>query len=138
MVWVIPVNSCTFIMMFKAENHIRNIRHIVLMWFILFALSPCVVKGVLLSAANAAYSKPLKKSKTTAPTSSCQYSQNENQQIPVVKQPDTHKEIEPFNVSENLFFVVRFTKINGKYSKTPSGNSLPKYILYKCLKLDVA
>lgn len=125
-------------MMFKTGNHIRNMRHIVLMWFILFALSPCVVKGVLFSVADAGYSKPLKKSKTTAPTSSCQYSQNDNQQISVVKQSDTNKEIEPYNVSGKLFFVVRSTKIKDKYSNTYSGDSPPKYILYKRLKLDVA
>ena len=113
-------------------------KHILLMWFALFALSPCVVKEVLFSVANAEYSKPLNKSKTITPTNSCQYSQNDNQRISVVKQSDTNKEIEPFDVSENLFFVVRSTKINSKYSKTSSGNSPPKYILYKRLKLDVA
>ena len=124
--------------MFKAKNHIKNMKHILLMWFALFALSPCVVKEVLFSVANAEYSKPLNKSKTTTPTNSCQYSQNDNQQISVVRKSNTNQEIEPFDVSENLFFVVCSTKINGKYTKTSSGNSPPKYILYKRLKLDVA
>lgn len=124
--------------MFKTKNHIRNVRHILLMLFVLFALSPCVVKEAMFSLANAEYAKPLNMSKATAPTNSCQYSQNDRQQNSVVKQSDINKEIEPFNVSENLFFVVRSTKINNKYSKKSSGNSPPKYILYKRLKLDVA
>ncbi|MDD3772229.1 MAG: hypothetical protein RBT46_01530 [Weeksellaceae bacterium] len=124
--------------MFKTKNHIRNTQHIVLMWFVLFALSPCVVKEAFFGISNTEYAKPFNKTRTITPTNSCQYSQNEKQQISVVKQSDINKEIEPFVVSENLFFAVRSIKINNKYSKNSSGNSPPKYILYKRLKLHIA
>lgn len=124
--------------MFKAKQNIKNLKRLLWVWFAFFALSPCVVKEAMFSVVNAEYLQPLNKSKTTAPTSSCQYSQNENQQISVVKQSKINKQTEPAEVSGNLFFVVRSVGINPRYSKTISGNSPPKYILYKRLKLDVA
>ncbi len=124
--------------MLKTENHIRNTKHILLMWVVLFSLSPCIVKEALFSSASVGYAKPLNKSKTTAPTNSCQYSLNENQQVSVVKQSKINKQIEPTDFSEKRLFVIRSTKIHGNYSKTFSGNGPPKYILYKRLKLDVA
>lgn len=124
--------------MFEAKPHIGNVKHIVLMWFVLFALSPCVVKEALFSVANVEYAKPTNKTKTTAPTNACQYSQNDNQQISVTRKANIGNHTEPADVSVNLFFVVRSIGINTKYSKTFSGNSPPKYILYKRLKLDVA
>jgi len=124
--------------MLKAKSHIKKLKHILCVYFALFALSPCVVKEALFSVANVEYAKPLNKTKTTAPTSSCQYSQNDKQQISVVKQSKINKQTEPAEVSEILFFVVRSVGINTNYPKTTSGNSPPKYILYKRLKLDVA
>lgn len=113
-------------------------KHIFWVWFALFALSPCVVKEAIFNVVNAEYSQPLNKSKTTAPTNSCQYSQNDKQQVSVVKQSKINKQTEPAEVAKNLFFVVRSIGINTNYSNTTSGNSPPKYILYKRLKLDVA
>ncbi len=84
------------------------------------------------------YAKPLNKSKTIAPTSSCSYSQNDNQQISVVKKAKINKEIEPVQVVNNLCFTVLSSKVYNDYSKTSSGNSPPKYILYKRLKIDIA
>lgn len=108
------------------------------MWFVLFALSPCVVKEALFSIANVEYAKPTNKTKTTAPTSACQYSQNDNQQISVTRKATIGKRMEPVSVSVNPYFVARSIGINAKYSKTFSGNSPPMYILYKRLKLDIA
>ncbi len=106
------------------------------MWFVLFALSPCVVKEAFFSLANAEYIKPINKTKSTAPTN-CHYSQKDNQQISITKETNINKQVEPVKISENLFFVVRSTKIKSKYSTNSLGNSPPKYILYKRLKLDV-
>lgn len=124
--------------MSKIAGYIRNAKHILLMCFILFALSPCIVKEVLFGPAIVEYAKPLNKSKTTTQTNSCQYSQTENQQISVVKQTKINKQTEPVDFLASQPFVARSAKILGKYSKTFSGNSLPKYILYKRLKLDIA
>lgn len=124
--------------MTKKESHIKKIRHIVLMWFVLFSLSPCTVKEALSQVVSTDYAKPLNKSKTIAPTTSCSYSQNDNQQISVVKKAKINKEIEPVQVVNNSCFVVLSPKGYNDYSKTSSGNSPPKYILYKRLKIDIA
>lgn len=124
--------------MTKKESHIKNFRHTVLMWFVLFSLSPCTVKEALSQVVSTDYAKPLNKSKTFAPTTSCSYSQNDNQQISVVKKAKINKEIESDQVVNNSCFVVLSSKGYNDYSKTSSGNSPPKYILYKRLKIDIA
>lgn len=123
--------------MLKTTSHIRTARHILLMWFVLFALSPCIVKETLFSGINVEYAQPLNKSKTTTPTNSCQYSQNDNRQISVVKQSNINKQTEPVDISGNQHWIARSAKIYGNHSKTFPGNSPPKYILYKRLKIAI-
>ena len=106
------------------------------MWFVLFSISPCSVKEALFYSVNTDYAKPFNKSKTSAPASSCSYSQNDNTQTSVVKKSKVYKRIDPVNVSNNLYFAVLSAKVYNDYSKT-SGNSPPKYILYKRLKIDI-
>jgi len=122
----------------KIKNYIEDLRHILLMWFVLFSFAPCTVKEVLRHSVTTDYAKPLNKSKTTTLTSSCFYSQIENQQISVVKKSKINKQIEPFDFSGNQYFAVHSAKVYGDYSKASSGNSPPKYILFKRLKIDVA
>lgn len=124
--------------MCKTKNYIRNTKHFFLMWFVLFALSPCIVKEALFSPANIVYVKPLNKSKSTSQTSSCQYSPDNNSQVSTSTQLKINKETEPILVSSNPYFIVHALKIHSKNTKAFSGNSPPKYILYKRLKLDVA
>ena len=123
--------------MLKVENHIKNIRHIVLMWFMLFSLSPCTVKEVLLHAVNTEYTKPFNKSKTTQ-TNPCQFASNEYQQISAAQQSKINKKIEPVDIVCNYAFPAYAAKMDKNYSKTSTGNSPPKYILYKRLKIDIA
>ncbi|RYF21433.1 MAG: hypothetical protein EOO42_10565 [Flavobacteriales bacterium] len=123
--------------MFKAENHIKNIRYIVLMWFILFSLSPCTVKEVLLYSLNTEYAEPLNKSKTVQ-TNPCQYSSNEYQQKSAAQQSKINQKIEPVDFVGNYGFPTYVAKIDKNYSKTSTGNSPPKYILYKRLKINIA
>ncbi len=120
------------------NQHIKNFKHILYVWFIFFALSPCVVKEAMFSVVNAEYSQPLNKSKTTAPTNYCQYSQEDSQQISIIKLSKIDRQTEPVITFKNLFFIVHSHEIITNYSKVFSGNSPPKYILYKRLKLDVA
>jgi hypothetical protein len=120
------------------KSHIENLKHLLWVWIAFFALSPCAVKEVIFSVVNAEYTKPLNKTKTTAPTSSCQYSQIDNQQVSITQQSKIKKQTEPAEITSNRFFVIRNSGINVNYSKTFSGNSPPKYILYKRLKLHVA
>lgn len=103
----------------------------------LFSLSPCIVKEALFNVAPAGYAKPLNKSKTNSRTGSCLYSQV-RQQISTGKEQKSKKQTESVDVYFNRNGVIRSFKIQGKYSRTFSGNSPPKYILYKRLKLDIA
>lgn len=121
----------------KTGSHINNFRRVVLMCFVLFSLSPCTVKKALFTSANADYAKPLNKSRTITPTNSCSYSQNESQQISIVKKSKVNKQIEPVGVFDNQHFAVYSVIICNNYSNTTSGNSPPKYILFKRLKIDI-
>lgn len=122
----------------KMKIHIKIFRHIALMWLVLFSLSPCKIKEVLLHSVNTDYAKPLNNSKTTTSSSSCSYSQNENQQISVVRKSEINKQAEPIYLFYNKYLAGNFTEIYNDYSKTSSGNSPPKYILYKRLKIAIA
>lgn len=122
----------------KMKIHIKIFRHIVFMWFVLFSLSPCTVKETLFLTVNTDYAKPLNKSKTTTSTSFCSYSKNENQKISVVKKSEINKQVESVDLFYNKWLAESFTKIYNDYSKTSSGNSPPKYILYKRMKIDIA
>lgn len=122
----------------KSANHIKKLKNIILMFFVVFSLSPCPVKAVVFGTVNIDYSQPLNKFKVSGQLNSCQFSSQDNQQISVSekakfnrhKEPDYHVE----NPCYDGFCEVDF--IN--YSTTLSGNDPPKYILYKRLKLDVA
>ena len=128
---------CNFVIMLKVENHIKNIRYIVLMWLILFSLSPCTVKEVLLQSVSTEYAEPLNKPKTTR-TNPCQFSSNGHQHLASAQQSKINKKIEPVDFSCNYAFPAYAVKIGKNYSKTSTGNSPPKYILYKRLKIDIA
>lgn len=106
------------------------------MCLVLFAFSTCMVKGTLFGMVDVAYAKPLNKSKTVAPISACQYSHD--QRTSTVVQAQARKQIEPIGDAEGQYGAICADKVFGKYSKNCSGNSPPKYILYKRLKLDVA
>jgi len=122
----------------KINFHIKIFKPILLLGFVLFSFSPCTLKEVFLSSVNAEFANSLNKTKTTASISSCAYSHNENQQISVEKNSESNKQTEPVDFFNKPFFAVHSTKVYNKYSKTSSGNSPPKYILYKRLKIVIA
>lgn len=125
--------------MLRIKKHIENTRHILLMWFILFSLSPCTVKEIISNSINIDYAQPLNKSKTVAQTTpSCQYSFNDSQHISVTEKSKLNKQTRPVDFNNNLDFEVRSINVQNNYSKTSSGNSPPKYILYKRLKINIA
>ncbi|KAA5533979.1 hypothetical protein [Paenimyroides baculatum] len=123
--------------MLQTKSHIRNFRHIVLMWFMLFSLSPCTVKEAMLSTANTAYAKPLNISKATAAVGSCLYLQDKSQQISVAYKFTVNKQFDGVDFCGNQYFGAHPTKVCSTYQKTSSGNSPPKYILYKRLKIAI-
>lgn len=124
--------------MTQSRINIIQVRNILVMWFILFALSPCTVKEVLFDSVNFEYTKPINKSRTTAPINTCLHAQQETQQTKVANQADSHKQVEPIDFRLNGSFSSSSKVSQESYSKKFSGNSPPKYILYKRLKLDVA
>ena len=124
--------------MLKTKTRINILHRIIMMWFVLFALTPCTVKEVLFSTLNLELPESLNKSKTTTSSNSCQYSQNKNQHVSFAKQTKINKKIDPIDFSKQKLFVAQSSPIKNNYSKTFSGNSPPKYILFKRLKIDLA
>lgn len=119
----------------KIKSHIKNLKYLIWGWITFFALSPCMVKDLIFNIVDIEYNQPLNKSKTTISFNSCQYSQNDTQKTPVVKQSKINTK--PEKVEENHFVVVCCIGLNTNNSKRTSGNSPPKYILYKRLKVDL-
>ncbi|MBA9079833.1 hypothetical protein FHS90_004574 [Rufibacter quisquiliarum] len=119
-------------------SHIYKIRHLLLVCLVLLGLMPCGVKEALLGTVNVDYVKALNGSKTTAPFNSCQYTQSTDPLLSAVRQSKILKQAEPICFSCARFFLTRSAKTNHRCSPDYSGNSPPKYILYKRLKLDVA
>ncbi len=121
----------------KMDRLNKNTRHIFLLCFVLFALSPCVIKASFFGNANLTYSKPLNKSKTTAQLNACQYSGDNKLQISCSQQVNVDKAMLPIFVFGNQCAFAYACQTNYQYLEIFSGNSPPKYILYKRLKLDM-
>lgn len=119
----------------KTTHPIRNTKHFVLMWFVLFAFSPCVVKEALFSTVNIAYTQPLNKSKTTSPADACQSMQRAASQVSVPQRLNITKGSESATGHRDV--VVRPVYENLAHTNAYTGNAPPKYILYKRLRLDV-
>lgn len=120
------------------NNHIKIFRYIILIGFVLFSLSPCTLKKVVYQSINSDYTIPLNKSKTTTQTGNCSYSQQENLQTSIAKKVKINKQIRLIDFLNKEYLEVDSAKTHNNYSKTSSGNSPPKYILYKRLKIDIA
>jgi hypothetical protein len=112
------------------------IKRIVLMCFVLFSLTPCRVKEILFSAVNIEYSKPLNNSKTTSQTNVCQYSPQAGHDISIAKESKFRQQTVPADFPARQRLAHSSVKVKDKHSKSFSGNSPPRYILYKRLKID--
>lgn len=122
--------------MLKILYNFKNYTHILSLWLVLFSLTPCSIKEVLFHAVDLEYAKPLNKSKISK--IGCSYSQIENKQTSGTKKSKINSRITPFSFSTNLNFALCSTKTFKDYSRISLGNSPPKYILYKRLKIDIA
>lgn len=116
----------------------RNTKHILTMCLLLFALSPCVVKGGMLGASVIEQAKSLNKTRATTQVVSCQYTQTESQQVAGEHYQQLIKVLGGAGCFADSQYGFDIVKSWNSYSKTFSGNSPPKYILYKRLKLDIA
>lgn len=121
----------------RLEYYIKHFKHIVLMWFILFSLSPCIVKETLLQNVSSAYSKPLNQSRAITFASSCIYAENEKTQSSVGKKVAINRYNYSINFLEYLYSGKQSLTAYNHYSGKFTGNSPPKYILYKRLKIAI-
>lgn len=115
------------------KSHIFLIRHIVLLWVVLFALSPCTVK--VFYTATADYTVPLNKAKALS-SSKCVYAQTVSSRLSHTLQIDVDKQEGSFGTREENLANKR-ARQPFTHAKNSSGSSPPKYILYKCLKIDL-
>lgn len=119
------------------KTYFKSYKSIVWVCFALFALSPCTAKEALFLSVGVDYVKPANKTKTTVSSSTCVYLQNEVQQICFVKKTTIHSLFNPASLMDNQDCFPCFIGERGDYSKLSTGVSLPKYILFKRLKIDV-
>ncbi|MEG1592464.1 hypothetical protein [Chryseobacterium sp.] len=125
--------------MSNIKLHIKFYRAIVMMLVVAFSLSPCSLKREVLEVFDIQHIGTLNKVKTTAPSFSACESFNSSSKVSVSKSDFKFKGIafSDFLQSGNLNFE-KPTFFQKNYSGNTSGNSPPKYILFKRLKLDMA
>ena len=121
--------------MHRIQKHICTLKHLLTMCFLLFALSSCAVKESVLRLMLTDYAKPTNRSQTTSQNGFCSYNAVREKKVSV----DNHAKI---TTQKGFIFKGNLVEIGRKknlkpYSKTFSGNSPPKYILYKRLKLHI-
>ena len=121
--------------MHTIAKHICTLKHLLTMCLLLFALSSCAVKESLLGLVQTDYAKPTNRSQTTTQNGFCIYTVATGKEVSV----DNHVKIKTRKDSaftENLIEIGHKKNLKS-YFKTFSGNSPPKYILYKRLKLHI-
>lgn len=119
--------------------HIRTYKAIITMLILAFSLSPCSLKRDLLDIFDIQYISGLNKVKTTTGLSLTCDTPTTSSTVSISKAKANYKykgSLPDLNATvknigeENLNF--------NKYSGRSTGNSPPKYILYKRLKLNLA
>lgn len=108
------------------------------MLVVVFSLSPCSVKRDLLGIFDIQHISSLNKIKTTAnPGFNCD-SSTELSSRRIVNSKADFRSIEVFSFTSNLSsYFPENTIAHNNYSGTTTGNSPPKYILFKRLKLHL-
>lgn len=119
------------------EKYIKNTKYILMMCFVLFSISTCVIKEALFSTINVEYAKPLNASKTTTQTTPCEYSLTGKQQISQQKLTKNNKFTNTIDFVNVHNYVVRTVKIQQNFTNTFLASVPPKYILFKRLKINL-
>jgi hypothetical protein len=120
--------------MLPIKIHMKTYKAIITMLILVFSLSPCSVKRNVLDIFDVQYISGLNKVKTTSTTSvSCDFNSANSSRISVLKASVKLKEREYFS-STSIVKSNRKAFFN-EYSGYTTGNSPPKYILFKRLKL---
>lgn len=124
--------------MSDTKIHMKTYKAVIMMLILAFSLSPCSVKRNVLDIFDIQYISGLNKVKTTSnPASNCDFSSTSSK-ISVSKNvvKDKHS-----NIFSNFTAAVENTQyVNltfNDYSGHSTGNSPPKYILFKRLKLNL-
>ncbi|MDQ0782572.1 hypothetical protein [Chryseobacterium sp. W4I1] len=123
------------------ETHMRNYKAFIMMLVLAFSLSPCSVKRDVLSVFDIQYFSGLNKVKTTAGTvvSFCDASAERSSSLKAFSKKRLQLKNKISFLSSDVFYNSGNVKITfNQYSGTTSGNSPPKYILFKRLKLHMA
>ena len=119
--------------------HMRTYKAFLMMLVLVFSLSPCSVKRDLLSIFDIQYISGLNKVKiASGSVLSCEGATENLSSESSVSKTDRkkHKEIPYLRRDTPSFSVCDATRISS-YSGKVSGNSPPKYILFKRLKLNL-
>lgn len=118
----------------KIHSYTKLIKYFVFMSLIVFTFIPCSVKGFLADSIQTSYSKPISNPKVSNTLNSCLYTDLTSKQSQISQK----KTILKINSLGNLS-KIKFRQIElHSTSENPflfSGNSPPKYILFKRLKI---
>ena len=121
----------------KIHSFTKLVKHFVLLSLIVFTFIPCSVKGFLADRIQTSYSKPISNPKISNTLNSCLYTDLTSKQSQISQK----KTITRLNSFENLS-KIKFEQIeSNSLSENQfefSGNSPPKYILFKRLKIAAA
>lgn len=105
---------------------------------LVFSLSPCSVKREVLNIFDIQYIETLNKVKTTVTSASNCDTSFQNFSTASVTKANLKAKKADFSFSLNPYLKkTKEGKVLSNYSKTTTGNSPPKYILFKQLKLDL-
>lgn len=118
--------------------NIKILQRIIAMFVVIFALTPCSIKGSLFTSLDIAFERPLNKTKSTQkPNTLCKsevFSYNRAESNTTETATNIPEEAVTTPVIAPSFKNVALKQ----YAKQTSGNSPPLYILYKRLKFDLA
>ncbi|SIR58637.1 hypothetical protein SAMN05880573_12837 [Chryseobacterium sp. RU33C] len=118
--------------------HMKNYKAVITVLILVFSLSPCSVKRNVLDIFDVQLISGLNKAKTTASISFSCYSAFASSEAAVSKTKIHHrynKFLSGFNSGKSNFFEEKAFLNN--YSGYSTGNSPPKYILFKRLRLHL-
>ncbi|AZA84658.1 hypothetical protein C1637_07420 [Chryseobacterium lactis] len=118
--------------------HIKFYKAIILMSILVFSLSPCSVKRDVLDIFDIQYISGLNKVKTTSGFSiQCDVNSTTSSKVSVSKSEIKLKHKE-FFYSNSIAKNTKGKAFFNEYSGYTTGNSPPKYILFKRLKVSLA
>lgn len=124
--------------MLKMKTNTLYVKHLLLLCLTLFSLSPCSVKEIWSVSIAAENPKPFNKSRSTTPLYGCTYVKIENNRLGQAKKINQKLKIEPSSILFHTYCYPCLAHSYSCFSKNYSGNSPPKYILFKRLKIDIA